>query len=153
MLSNGDRVLHFLKENHSNFHLWRKRAIMCHQNTLIDTIAFQTNVHQLWSLYYSDSRLKLSEAGLPFCSQIRTSHCPMCWKRWSAKQEGGRHIRTVRMSQTCASLIQGGYHFLEPHWFIWNLKSICLSLLPIPHARAHTHTPQLGHLLQASMTR
>lgn len=43
MLSNDNRVFHILKENHSNFHLRRKRAT-CHQNILIDPVAFQLNV-------------------------------------------------------------------------------------------------------------
>lgn len=57
--------------------------------------SFQLNV--IWSLYYPHSRLEFSEADLLFYSQIRTSHWPMCWKRWSVKQEGGRHIRIVKV--------------------------------------------------------
>ena len=92
-LSNDNSVLHILKENHSNFHLWGKRTTQCQHSIFIDAIAFQLNVISSKVAYYSDCRLEFLQADLPFCSQIRTSHWPMCWRWWSAKQEGGRPIR------------------------------------------------------------
>lgn len=84
-LSNDNSVLHILKDNHSNFHLWGKRTTQWQQSIFIDPIAFQLNVINSKVAYYSDCRLEFLQADLPFCSQIRTSHWPMCWRWWSAK--------------------------------------------------------------------
>lgn len=112
---------------------------------------FSNECHQLWSFYYSDSRLKFLEADLPFCSQIRTSHCPMCWKRWSAKQEGGRYIRISECNDIGPDLCISNSRWVPlPGTSLISLELKKYLPFTAPNA-THTHS-QLEHLLQATMT-